>query len=62
MAGGQNLKVAGFYAATITLMEKYQVEELQFGIVQAVDEFREEREHEINHSELIKDQFVFQKK
>ena len=39
---------------------KYQVEHLKFGVVQAVDEFVS-KESEICHSELIKDQFVFQK-
>jgi hypothetical protein len=37
-------------------------DDLQFGIIQAVDEFSEEYKDQINHSELIKDQFAFQKK
>ena len=56
------LKSGGYLCGDDYIEGKYQVEELQFGIVQAVDEFRQEREPEINHSELIKDQFVFQKK
>jgi hypothetical protein len=56
------LKSGGYLCGDDYIEGKYQVEELQFGIVKAVDEFKEERVTEINHSEIIKDQFVLQKK
>ena len=56
------LKSGGYLCGDDYIDGKYQVEELQFGIIKAVDEFKEEREAEINHSEIIKDQFILQKK
>lgn len=56
------LKSGGYLCGDDYINGKYQVEQLKFGVVQAVDEFREEKESEISHSELIKDQFIFQKK
>ena len=56
------LRSGGFLCGDDYIDGKHQIEVLKFGVVQAVDEFKEERAGEIIHSEFIKDQFVFQKK
>lgn len=56
------LKSGGYLCGDDYTDGEHQVEVLKFGVVQAVDEFIEDRESEMNHAELIKDQFVFQKK
>ena len=56
------LRSGGFLYGDDYIDGKHQIEVLKFGVVQAVDEFKEERAGEIIHSEFIKDQFVFQKK
>ena len=56
------IKSGGYMCGDDYINGKHQIEKLQFGVVQAVDEFRQERDSQIIHSEIIKDQFVFQKK
>lgn len=56
------LKSGGYLCGDDYNDGKHQIEKLKFGVVQAVDEFRTEKELEISYLELIKDQFVFQKK
>ena len=55
------IKPGGFMCGDDYIDGKYQVENLNFGIIPAVDEFREKNKSNIDFFELIKDQFVIKK-
>ena len=59
--GGQRLSL-GFVCGDDYMDGKHQVEKLKFGVIPAVDEFREQNKLGIESFELIKDQFAIKKK
>ena len=56
------IKPGGFVCGDDYMDGKHQVEKLKFGVIPAVDEFREQNKLGIESFELIKDQFAIKKK